>query len=133
MPGLLILPAMAIQNNKHLTWLSYVLAFISMFLNTLIMCIWGILVLGYFAGNADVKTFIPLYLLSYVVATGPFAYMASKEPPASAGHIYNFWFQAAYLLFIEIPIFYALIILLLVMIAPIIMNFYMYRCEQKLS
>lgn len=139
LPGIFAAPAIAIQNNKSLKWLVYILMFASMFLNVLIMCIWGIIVFSYITYNADMKTFIPLYLLSYVVATSPFAYMASKEPADSAGHIYNFWFQVAYLLLIIIitliglSAVQALVVLLVIMLVPIIINFYIYLSEQKYS
>jgi hypothetical protein len=61
------------------------------------MAAWGLAFMAFYISRAHHETLIPTILLSYGPATGPWAYMASKEGDFSVSHIATFFLQVAYL------------------------------------
>jgi UDP-N-acetylmuramyl pentapeptide phosphotransferase/UDP-N-acetylglucosamine-1-phosphate transferase len=43
------------------------------------MCAWALLWFAYFLERADASSLVPMLLIAFSVATGPWAYMAQKE------------------------------------------------------
>ncbi len=129
--------ALKVRNNRSFNWLSYLCSFISTSIGALIMSVWGILIYASFIKQASTQTILPLYILSYFMATIPFARIASKQAPPCFCLILNLWFQIAYLLLLVILSFIvmsslkATVILFLIMQIPVLINLCSYIIENE--
>jgi len=97
MPGLLFAaPAAKFAEKKIYSGL-YFFAFLSSLYTFAVITIWCVFVMRYFMADATEKSYIPLMLWSYGVATGPLGYMASKERDNEASIFTVFFASLAYI------------------------------------
>jgi len=93
--GLGFLSGVLLEKKKYLA--TGILSTIAHAYTIVVMAAWGLAFLLFFLSKAHHDTLIPTILLSYGPATGPWAYMASKEGDFSVSHISTFFLQVAYL------------------------------------
>lgn len=93
--GLGSLSVFLISKKKYL--ISGILANLSQIYIIIIMAAWGFAFMFFFLSKARLDTLIPMILLSYGPATGPWAYMASNDKNFSVSHIATFFLEIAYL------------------------------------
>jgi hypothetical protein len=79
LPGMALAGLAAYFAERGYKLLFYFFALLSSLYTVAVIALWCGTVLYFFASRADSSSVIPLLLWSYGVATGPFAYMASKE------------------------------------------------------
>ncbi len=81
MPGLLVAaPAMMLlEKGGGARLASYPLMFIGLLWTFVVMCAWTLFWFGYYLKQADSSSFVPMLLIAFSVAAGPWAYMAQKE------------------------------------------------------
>ena len=70
-----------------------------------LITVWCCGILFLFVKDATASTLIPRLFWSYGAATGPWAYMASREDETSAAHLVTFFAELAYLVIILLVIF----------------------------
>lgn len=108
--------------------ISYVLIFVALLLKVALMSLWGTLVFKYLTDSATPKNTFPLHLMSYVVSTGPFAYMIAKNPTDAEGVLLCFWYQLTYVLmlfiafFVDADFLQVFLMLLSLMFIPVIFS-----------
>jgi len=85
MPGLIFAaPAVkAIESGR--TTLGALVGSLSVICSTVVVVVWSYLMLRYFYGRASDSSQIPFLLWSYGAATGPWAFMASKDQQGQDG------------------------------------------------
>jgi hypothetical protein len=105
-------------------------ALLSSLYTVAVIALWCGIVLYFFASQADSSSVIPLLLWSYGVATGPFAYMASKEgDDAFASIAATFFAQVGYVVMVLLVLFFrvtlidVLTVFLLIMLAGVAVQF----------
>jgi hypothetical protein len=97
MPGMIFgLPA-AYFLSKGYRVLTYPFALLGAAYTMAVMTTWCLWVLNLYLQHANTRSFIPLLIWSYGTATGPWTYMASKEPDNYASTISSFAAQVGYL------------------------------------
>lgn len=81
LPGFLIsVPAVLImEKGSILRVLGFIIGMVGLFWTFIVMSGWGMFSFDYFMARADSDSRIPYLIWAYGVATGPWAYMASKE------------------------------------------------------
>jgi hypothetical protein len=75
---LLAAPAAYFAERENVVAVSFLALLASIYMTGVVMA-WCLFVLFYFSGNARTSALVPTLMWSYGVATGPFAWMASKE------------------------------------------------------
>lgn len=97
MPALLFAaPAAKFEERKMYAGL-YIFSFLSSLYTFAVITIWCVGVMRYFMISADEKSYIPLVIWSYGVATGPLGFMASKEQDSVASAVTVFFASLAYI------------------------------------
>ena len=81
MPGLLATgPAVLLHQRGGIARIaSYPLMFLGLLWTFSVMCAWALWWFAYFMKRADASSWVPMLLIAFSVATGPWAYMAQKE------------------------------------------------------
>lgn len=89
MPGMLVTaPAMLMYEKGGAARIaSYPLFFAGLLWTFAVMSGWALLSFAYFLEKADASSLVPMLLIAFSVATGPWAYMAQKE--AQSGNEYS--------------------------------------------
>jgi hypothetical protein len=65
---------------------SYPLMFVGLLWTFAVMSAWALWWFAYFLNRADPSSLVPMLLLAFSVATGPWAYMAQKEAQGGNDH-----------------------------------------------
>jgi hypothetical protein len=89
MPGMLVTaPAMLMYEKGGAARIaSYPLMFVGLLWTFAVMSGWALFWFAYFLKRADASSLVPMLLIAFSVATGPWAYMAQKE--AQSGNEYS--------------------------------------------
>jgi len=107
MPGMLFAAPAAVFHEKGNKVGSYAFTFLSVLYTVVVLTIWCLAILYFFAVQADSSSIIPVLLWSYGVATGPIAFLAQKDLQSGNEYamILTFFAQVAYLLAILVVLF----------------------------
>jgi len=89
MPGLLFsAPGVALYQKKGiLRLISYPLLFLGLLWTFMVMSIWALGIFHIFLDKSDSTTLVPMMLVAFGAATGPWSYMAQQE--ARGGNEYS--------------------------------------------
>jgi hypothetical protein len=104
MPGLLLDVPAALLYEKGNKIGFYFFGFLSSLYTTAVLTIWCVVVLYFFAKQADAHSIIPVLLWSYGVATGPIGWLAEKDQNEYS-LISTFFAQVAFILVILATLF----------------------------
>jgi hypothetical protein len=131
----------AIYFSERNKTLFLVFGFLNMAYTMLVISFWCCIILIVFTQKADGSSFMPLLIWSYGVATGPLAYMASKEAQGGINYsmISTFFAQVAYLIVViafllfSLRVMDAFIIIAVVMFAGLFLQARMAFEEERLN
>jgi hypothetical protein len=109
---------------------SYPLMLVGLLWTFAVMSVWALWWFGYFLKRADSSSLVPMLLIAFSVATGPWAYMAQKEAQGGNNHssFTTFFLQLAcavifvMLAFADARAITALIVFLGIMIIALLLN-----------
>ncbi len=81
MPGMLVTAPAILMHEKGgaARIASYPLMFVGLLWTFAVMSAWSLLWFAYFLKRADASSLVPMLLIAFSVATGPWVYMAQKE------------------------------------------------------
>lgn len=88
MPGLLVTaPALAMYSRGGIPRIaSYPLMLVGLTWTFVVVSAWALWWFAYYLGLGAASAIVPMLLIAYGVATGPWVYMAQKEAQGGSGH-----------------------------------------------